>query len=46
MKIGNFVEIKKSNIADESKVSHHTYIGDTDMGARVNVGCGTITLQL
>ena len=43
VKIGNFVEIKNSNIANESKVSHHTYIGDTDMGARVNVGCGTIT---
>lgn len=43
VKIGNFVEVKNSNIADESKISHHTYIGDTDMGARVNVGCGTIT---
>ncbi|MDO4280832.1 MAG: bifunctional UDP-N-acetylglucosamine diphosphorylase/glucosamine-1-phosphate N-acetyltransferase GlmU [Peptococcaceae bacterium] len=43
VKVGNFVEVKNSNIADESKVSHHTYIGDTDMGARVNVGCGTIT---
>lgn len=43
VKIGNFVEIKNSTIANESKVSHHTYIGDTDMGARVNVGCGTIT---
>ena len=43
VKIGNFVEIKKSTIANDSKISHHTYIGDTDMGARVNVGCGTIT---
>lgn len=43
VKIGNFVEVKNSNIANESKISHHTYIGDTDMGARVNVGCGTIT---
>lgn len=43
VKIGNFVEIKNSTIGDESKVSHHTYIGDTDMGMRVNVGCGTIT---
>lgn len=43
VRVGNFVEIKNSNIADESKISHHTYIGDTDMGARVNVGCGTIT---
>ena len=43
IKVGNFVEVKNSNIANESKISHHTYIGDTDMGARVNVGCGTIT---
>ncbi|MEE0434949.1 MAG: bifunctional UDP-N-acetylglucosamine diphosphorylase/glucosamine-1-phosphate N-acetyltransferase GlmU [Peptococcaceae bacterium] len=43
VKIGNFVEVKNSTIANESKISHHTYIGDTDMGARVNVGCGTIT---
>ncbi len=43
VKIGNFVEIKNSKIANESKISHHTYIGDTDMGARVNIGCGTIT---
>lgn len=41
--IGNFVEIKKSNIGEGSKVNHLTYIGDTDMGADVNVGAGTIT---
>lgn len=41
--IGNFVEIKKSNIGKGSKVNHLTYIGDTDMGADVNVGAGTIT---
>jgi bifunctional UDP-N-acetylglucosamine pyrophosphorylase/glucosamine-1-phosphate N-acetyltransferase len=43
VKLGNFVEVKKSNIADGSKVNHLTYIGDTDMGTGVNVGAGTIT---
>lgn len=42
-KIGNFVEIKKSNIGEGSKVNHLSYIGDTEMGANVNVGAGTIT---
>ena len=41
--IGNFVEIKKSKIASESKVNHLTYIGDATIGSRVNVGAGTIT---
>ena len=41
--IGNFVEIKKSSIGKGSKVSHLSYIGDTTMGAEVNVGAGTIT---
>ena len=43
VKIGNFVEIKKSVVADGSKVNHLTYIGDTDIGRGVNVGAGTIT---
>ena len=43
VKIGNFVEVKKSRIADGSKVNHLTYIGDTDIGRNVNVGAGTIT---
>ncbi len=42
VKIGNFVEVKKSVIADGSKVNHLTYIGDTDIGTGVNVGAGTI----
>ena len=42
-KIGNFVEVKKSLIGEGSKVNHLTYIGDTEMGARVNIGAGTIT---
>jgi bifunctional UDP-N-acetylglucosamine pyrophosphorylase/glucosamine-1-phosphate N-acetyltransferase len=43
VKIGNFVEIKKSGIADGSKVNHLSYIGDTTIGSNVNVGAGTIT---
>lgn len=41
--IGNFVEIKNSVIGEGSKVNHLSYIGDTDMGAGVNIGAGTIT---
>jgi len=43
VKVGNFVEVKKSTIADGSKVNHLTYIGDSDIGTGVNVGAGTIT---
>ncbi len=43
VKVGNFVEIKKSTVADGSKVNHLTYIGDTEIGRSVNVGAGTIT---
>jgi len=43
VKIGNFVEIKKSTISDYSKVNHLSYIGDTEIGSFVNVGAGTIT---
>ncbi len=43
VKVGNFVEVKKSTIASGSKVNHLTYIGDTDIGKDVNVGAGTIT---
>jgi len=41
--VGNFVEIKKSRIAAGSKINHLSYIGDTRMGSKVNVGAGTIT---
>jgi bifunctional UDP-N-acetylglucosamine pyrophosphorylase/glucosamine-1-phosphate N-acetyltransferase len=41
--IGNFVEVKNSQIAAHSKANHLTYIGDADIGARVNIGAGTIT---
>jgi bifunctional UDP-N-acetylglucosamine pyrophosphorylase/glucosamine-1-phosphate N-acetyltransferase len=43
VKVGNFVEVKKSTIASGSKVNHLSYIGDTDIGKDVNVGAGTIT---
>ena len=42
-KIGNFVEVKKSNIGKNSKVNHLSYIGDTFIGNKVNIGAGTIT---
>ncbi len=42
-KIGNFVEVKKSTVGKKSKVSHLSYIGDTEIGKSVNVGAGTIT---
>ena len=42
-KIGNFVEVKKSTIGKNSKVSHLSYIGDTNIGKNVNIGAGTIT---
>ena len=42
-KVGNFVEIKKSLVGEGSKISHLSYIGDTEMGTNVNIGAGTIT---
>ncbi len=43
VRIGNFVEIKGTKIGSGSKVSHLSYIGDTEMGSAVNIGAGTIT---
>jgi len=42
-RVGNFVEIKKSNLGKNSKVNHLSYIGDTNIGKFVNIGAGTIT---
>ena len=42
-KVGNFVEVKKSIVGTDSKVNHLSYIGDTVIGSKVNVGAGTIT---
>ncbi|CAM3604385.1 bifunctional UDP-N-acetylglucosamine diphosphorylase/glucosamine-1-phosphate N-acetyltransferase GlmU [Bordetella sputigena] len=41
--IGNFVEVKNSKVGEDSKANHLAYIGDADVGARVNVGAGAIT---
>jgi bifunctional UDP-N-acetylglucosamine pyrophosphorylase/glucosamine-1-phosphate N-acetyltransferase len=41
--IGNFVEVKASRIGTGSKANHLAYIGDSEVGARVNIGAGTIT---
>jgi bifunctional UDP-N-acetylglucosamine pyrophosphorylase/glucosamine-1-phosphate N-acetyltransferase len=43
VKVGNFVETKKSRIGEGSKVNHLSYVGDAEVGAGVNVGAGTIT---
>ena len=41
--VGNFVEIKKSEVGEGSKINHLSYIGDTSIGRNVNIGAGTIT---
>ena len=45
VKIGNFVEVKNSEIGAGAKLPHLSYIGDCDMGTDVNMGCGTITVN-
>ncbi len=45
VRIGNFVEVKKSTIGDRSKISHLGYVGDCEMGQDVNFGCGAITVN-
>ncbi len=45
IKIGNFVEVKKSVIENGAKASHLSYIGDAEIGKHVNIGCGTITVN-
>ncbi|MDR0885087.1 MAG: UDP-N-acetylglucosamine diphosphorylase [Clostridiales Family XIII bacterium] len=42
VKIGDFVEIKNSVIGDGTKVSHLTYVGDSDLGKGINLGCGVV----
>ena len=42
-KVGNFVELKKADIAEGAKVNHLSYIGDAEVGAAANIGAGTIT---
>ena len=43
MRIGNFVEIKKSTVASGTKINHLSYVGDATVGRMVNIGAGTIT---
>lgn len=45
VKIGNFVEVKNSNVGTGTKLPHLTYIGDSDIGSGVNMGCGCITVN-
>jgi len=45
VRIGDFVEIKNSSIGDGTSISHLTYIGDSDVGNKVNFGCGTVTVN-
>ena len=44
-KVGNFVEVKNSTVGEGSKLPHLQYIGDSDIGSGVNMGCGTITVN-
>ncbi len=41
--VGNFVEIKNAQVAEGAKINHLTYVGDASIGARTNIGAGTIT---
>lgn len=43
IKVGNFVEIKNSKVSDHTQIAHLSYIGDTTIGKKVNIGAGTIT---
>ncbi len=45
VKIGDFVEIKNATLDEGTKVSHLTYVGDTDVGKNVNFGCGCVTVN-
>ena len=42
-KVGNFVEVKKSKLGQNSKINHLSYVGDASVGKNVNIGAGTIT---
>ena len=45
VKIGDFVEVKNSVIGEKTAVAHLTYVGDSDVGSKVNFGCGTVTVN-
>ena len=44
-KVGDFVELKNSTIGEKTAIAHLAYIGDSDIGRKVNVGCGTVTVN-
>jgi bifunctional UDP-N-acetylglucosamine pyrophosphorylase/glucosamine-1-phosphate N-acetyltransferase len=43
VEIGNFVELNRTKVGDDTKIKHHTYLGDAIVGKKVNIGAGTIT---
>ena len=45
VKVGDFVEVKNATIDEGTKIAHLTYVGDSDVGKRVNFGCGTVTVN-
>lgn len=45
VKVGDFVEVKNSVVDEDTKIAHLTYVGDSDVGKRVNFGCGTVTVN-
>ncbi len=45
VKVGDFVELKNSTVGNDTKISHLTYVGDSDVGRHVNFGCGTVTVN-
>ena len=45
VKVGDFVELKNSTVGEGTKINHLTYVGDTDAGAHINFGCGTVTVN-
>lgn len=45
VRVGNFVELKNATVGEDSKISHLAYVGDADVGAGVDIGCGTATVN-
>ena len=45
VKLGDFVEVKNAVIGDGTKLSHLTYVGDADVGKKINFGCGTVVVN-
>ncbi len=45
VKIGDFVEVKNSVVGEQTAIAHLTYVGDSDVGKKVNFGCGTVTVN-